>query len=167
LPQAEGAELGLEAADLREAFAGDLRPVRDAAREARARGLVPDGEAEDVGGAAHVVLAEPALDENAPDARVPGGVEARTVVAQVVGVRAVEDVGEAPLARLDLGDLVELRFAVKAAVGRVGDVAGALDLVRLDELVARSDLLGHRHRRLFFERCEARRDGGHADGAAP
>src|ERR1700733_16154656 len=75
--------------------------------------------------------------------------------------------GEAPLAPLGFGDLVKLALAVKAAVGRVGDVSGALDLVRFDELLARADLPGDRLRCFFFEGREAWGHRRHADHARP
>ena len=66
-----------------------------------------------------------------------------------------------------LGDVVKLALAVEAAVGRVGDVAGALDLVRLDELVPRADLRRDGDRGLLLEGRQARRHGRHPDRPVP
>ena len=114
---------------------------------------------------ADVVLVEAALDEHAAHVRVLRRLEPGTVIAEIVEVGAVEHVGEAPLALLLLGDLVELALAVKAPVRGVGHVARALDLVRLDELVPGPDLPGDRDGRLFLEGGEAGRHGRHPDGA--
>ncbi len=114
---------------------------------------------------AHVFLAEPELDEDAAHAGVLRRFEARTVVAEVVDVGAVEHVVEPPFALLRDGDVVKLALAVKAAVAGVGHVAGSLDLVGLDELVARADLLGDRDGRLFLDRRQAGRHRRHSDGA--
>jgi hypothetical protein len=65
-----------------------------------------------------------------------GRLLAGTEVARIVGVDAVNDVGNAAVA----ADLVEAReqfvLAVEAAVGAVAGVVGVIELVGLDVLVA-------------------------------
>jgi hypothetical protein len=163
LADAERVDLRLEGADLREALARDACAVREAARQARGRGLVPDRKPEELRAAAHVLFAEPGLDERAARARLLRRLEAGAIVAEVVEVRPVDDLGEAPLDLLRGADPVELALAVEAAIGVVLRVVLVLDLVRLDELVARADPLRDRDRLLALERREARAHGRHAD----
>src|ERR1019366_674187 len=137
-------------------LAGHRRAVRDAAREARAGGLVPDGEAQVVRRFAHVFFVELALDEHAAHLGVRGGLEPGPVIAEIVEVRSVDHVGDVPLALLQSGDVVKLALAVEASVGRVGHVPGSLDLVRLDELVTRADLPGDRDGCFLLEWSQAR-----------
>ena len=89
-------ELRLEAADLREPLARHLGAVGNAAREARARRLVPDREAHGLRGGADVALVKAALDEHAAHVRVLRRFEPGAVVAEVVEVGPVEHVRRGP-----------------------------------------------------------------------
>src|SRR5690606_22723587 len=152
LADPERVDVPLQRGDLREPLAGDARAVREAAREAGGRGLVPDAEAHLLREAAHVLLPEAGLDERAPRPRVLRGLEAGAVVAEIVEVRPVDDRGEAPLDLLLRAEPIERALAVEAAIDVVLGVALVLDLVRGDELVARADRLRDRDRLLLLER---------------
>src|SRR5690606_21342497 len=165
LPHAESENVGLERGDLREPLARHARAVREAAREARRRGLVPDRHAHRLREPADVFLAEARLHEGAPRAGFLRSVEPGAVVAEVVHVGAVDDVREPPLRLLRRADAVELALAVKAPVDVVSGVVLALDLVRGHELVARPEAPGDGDGALLLRRSEARAHGGHADAA--
>jgi hypothetical protein len=66
----------------------------------------------------------------------------RTIVAEIVGVDAVDDVGGRPSLRFDRGDLVEVRLAEVAAVDGVFPIAGDLELVDLEDHVLGAKLRG-------------------------
>ena len=83
---------------------------------------------EELGHGAHGPFVEPELDERAADAGEASGFEPRTVVAEIIGVRSVEDMGEPQLVALVPGDVIQLALAVEATIGTVGDVLGTLDL---------------------------------------
>ena len=87
------------------------------------------------------------------------------MIAEVVEVRAVGDERDRPLSLFARADVVELALAVKAAVRTVALIIGIVDLVRLDELVARAESFRDRDRELLLRGREARADGGHADRA--
>jgi hypothetical protein len=93
--------------------------------------------------------------------------EPRAVVAEVVEVGAVDDVVELPLDLLHRADAIELALAVKAAIGVISGVVLALDLVRVDQLVARADLLRNRDRLVLLEWREAWAHRRHPDRARP
>src|SRR4051794_2925103 len=109
-------ELALERSDLREALTRDLRPIRNAAREARRCRLVPYRQPHRRGARAHVALREPELDERAAHAGALRGLEARPIIAEIADVRAVHGEGELPLLLLHLAQSIELRFTVEAAI---------------------------------------------------
>ena len=74
------------------------------------------------------------------------GVLARTVVAQVVHVHAVDDVLVAALAAHTSQAREQLVLAVEAAVRIVLHVIGIVELVRLDVLVRDAEALARRPR---------------------
>jgi hypothetical protein len=158
-------QLGLEAADLRETLARDGGSIRDAARQAGRGGLVPDRQLEAGGGGADVGLGELGLDQREADAVLAGGVEAGAIVAEIVDDDPRGDEGDAAGFPLALGHRVELGLAVEAAVGAVLRVAGVVDLVRVDELVAGADGAGDGRRLFALAGGQAGAHGGDADGA--
>ncbi len=166
LAQAERAKLRLEATDLREPLSRHLGAVGNPARQARARGLVPDSETQEVREPANIGLAKAALYEHASHVRIRCRIEPGTIVAKIVDVGSVNHVIQAALCLLLVGDVVKLGLAVKAAVSPVGNVTGPRDFPRFYEFVAGANLLGDRNRSLFFERSKARRNGRHTHGAA-
>jgi hypothetical protein len=74
--------------------------------------------------------------------RISGGTLAGTIVAQIVFVHAVHDVGVAALAADPFENREQFVFAVKAAVRIVLHVVGVFELVRFDVFVADSELPG-------------------------
>src|SRR5690606_7455467 len=133
----ETPKIRLEPLDARQALAGDRGAVGDTTRQTSGGGLVPEGDPELARDGAHVGLRHACFDERAASAGEAGRFEPRAIVAEIVEVRAVEHVIELPLLALALGDFVELRLAVKAAIGAVGGVAFPLDLPGLHPLVPR------------------------------
>src|SRR5690606_30063346 len=122
LAEAQLPQVRLEPLDLAETLGGDGGAVGDAARQAGRGRFVPDLHADQAGGLTHVRLGHARVHQRAPGTCLPGGVEPRAVVPEIVEVRAVEDVVEVPFASLDLGDFVELRLAVEAAIGPIRGV---------------------------------------------
>jgi hypothetical protein len=112
---------------------------------------------------AYVGLREATVDERASHAGLFGGLETRPVIAEVVAIGAVERDGEPPFDPLDLGDVVELALAVKAAVGPVGHVARIGHLVRRDDAVRGPDLASESHGFVELAGRKRRRDGGHTN----
>jgi hypothetical protein len=82
------------------------------------------------------------FDQRAAHAGALGGFEPGTVVTEIVDVRAVDDVRHRQLLHAPRRDRVQLALAVEAAVGGIAGVARVVDLVRLDEFMARADRLG-------------------------
>jgi hypothetical protein len=70
----------------------------------------------------------------------PSGVLAGPVVAQIVGIYAVDDVGDAALAADFFQARKQFVLAVEAAVGVVLQVIGILEFARLDIFVRDSEL---------------------------
>ena len=58
------------------------------------------------------------------------------MIAEIVEVGAEQHLGEAERVGARAGDLEQLGLAVVAAIGRVRGEAGALELVRVDDLEA-------------------------------
>ena len=120
----------------------DGRSVRDAGGQAGLRGLVPCGQIHLAGQRADFRLRQVGFDHRAADSVLLGGVQPGAEVAQVVGVGSVGDVRVA----LFLGVVnevgVEFVLAEEAAVGIVGGVVVALDLVGLYDAVVQPDALG-------------------------
>ena len=146
----------LEATDLGEALTCDARSVRDATRQTRGRGLVPDTKAKCQRPFAHVRLRETELDEWAQYAGLRRGFEPRAVVTEVVDVGTIEDVLELPLAPLGHRDAVEFTLAVKAAVGVVRNVRGVIDFARVDQPMIGPHRPGNRAGFLALELGQAR-----------
>jgi hypothetical protein len=163
LLESEGAEVRLERGDLREARARDARTIGKPARETSRSGLVPHAEPKQGGHPPDVVFSKLRLDERTAHTGALGRFDARAVVAEVVHIRAVDDVGEPPERTLFRGQSIELGLAMKTSVGLVGDVALVIDLVRFDELVPGTDLLSDLDGELSFRRGEAGAHGGHRD----
>src|SRR5690606_27136199 len=72
LAKAERFEVGFERTDLGEALAGDARSVRNAARQARGCGFVPNVEPDEARGSADVGLAHFGFHEGTADERLLG-----------------------------------------------------------------------------------------------
>src|SRR5690606_40580036 len=93
--------------------------VRHPRRKARCRRFVPGPQPEFPAPFADLILFKAEIGKRAYDALVDRRRSPRTVIAQVVGIRAVKNRGDPALA-CDGGELfVKLRFAVKAAVAEV------------------------------------------------
>ena len=165
LAEAEGPDRGFEPADLRQAFGRHRRAVGDPTRQACRRGLVPHVHADQLRGFAHFGFGHLGLDQRAPHRGVLGGLEPGSEVTKVVEVGAVDDVGEAPLDALELGDVVQLALAVKAAIGFVGDVTRTRDLVGVDEAVRGPELLRNAFGVALLAGGQARAHRRHANGA--
>ena len=86
--------------------------------------------------------------ERAADAELARRLAARPVVAAVVRVRAVDDGRDAALRGDARQRRVQLVLAVVAAVRRDSRGIGALELVRLDDLVAKTEIARDREREL-------------------
>ena len=102
-------------------------------------------------------LVKPASTERVARAALVGGGQARAVIAEIVEVGAEQHLAEVERVGARAGDLEQLGLAVVAAVGGVLGEAGALELVRVDELDRRADERGQIARRLPLAR-------GHRDG---
>lgn len=140
--EAGGFQEGLEAIDLFEAFRRDAGAIRETTGETSCGGFVPGVQTQGLGGVANIGFGEAESDEGAFDVGFAGGLKARTVVAEIVGVGAVEDHCK-PFALCDaFGDLIEFGFAVVTTVGIVLDVGWALELAGFHQLVPCSDGLG-------------------------
>src|SRR4051794_5676829 len=104
LAETQGLEVLLESTDLQEPLGGNRSSIRDAAGEARRRGLIPDGQPQQLSDGTNGCLVEAELDERAAHARMTCGFEPRAIVPEVVIVGAVENVGEAELCDSALRD---------------------------------------------------------------
>ena len=137
--ESEAAQRLFGALDHPQLLVGDFGVVRNARRQARRRRLVPGRQAGAARQLADFVLGQIDFVERAAHAELARRLAARTVVAAVVGVVAVDDDGAAVI-----GDprqvRVELVLAVVAAVRRVGAVLGPLELAGVDDLVLKTEL---------------------------
>jgi len=115
-----------------------------------------------LGTSSDILFSKATLDQNASHARAFRRVEPWPVIAEVIDVRSVDDGCETPLTLLLFGDLVELGFAMKAAIRRVCDVPRPFDLTGRDELVPGTDLIGNRDGGFAFEWRKAGRHRRHA-----
>src|SRR5256886_3575165 len=121
----------------------DRDPVRHAAREARRRGRVPDGEPQRARSRAHVRLGKAHFGERGVDTRSYASGVPRPVLPQVVRVGAVAHDGQAPGVRLWNQPAPQFRLTEKAAVGGIGEVARVVELVRVELDEGDIEALGH------------------------
>lgn len=140
--EAGGFQEGFEAVDLFQALRSDACAVGETTGETSSGGFVPGVQAEGFGGIADIGLGEAQRDEGALDVGFAGSLKAWAIVSEIVGVGAVEDHCKPFALRDAFGDLVELGFAVVAAVGIVLDVGWTLELAGLYQVVPRADGLG-------------------------
>src|SRR6185436_9301919 len=127
----------------------------------------PDIHADEPRDVPHVGFAKTRLDERALYAGALRGFEARTMVAEVVEIRAVRDLGELPLFLFGARDVVKLALAVKAAIRPVRDVARPVHLVGFDETVVCPEAGSNPRRVVTLGGGEARAHCRHAHGVAP
>ncbi len=123
--QAERGEGIFGLLDLGEHFGGDAAAVLDARGEAGGGGLVPDIERGGAGEGADILLGEAGVGERREHGMLCGGLLAGAVVAGVIRVETVDDVGDAAGGALALEDGEELVLAVEAAGGVVAGVVFA------------------------------------------
>ena len=140
--EAEVAQDVLGGFDAVQGFDGYGGAVGDAGGQAGLCRLVPQGDAEPLGGGAHLGFVHLRLDHGAADFMLGGGGHAGAVVAEVVGVGAVGDPGVAFGGGQRAELVVKLGFAEVAALGSVGYVALALQLVGVDDAVIEVELGG-------------------------
>ena len=98
---------------------------------------------------------------------LPGGAVAGPVVKPVVGIRPVQHGAEAPCIGQAPQVAKEGQLAIVAAVGRIGDELGAIELVGPDHLVPKAQPRGDvpSFRQLPFG--IGRGNGGHGHAAVP
>ncbi len=117
--------------DLRQSSGCDRQAVREPARQARARRLVPGGQPQRPGQRADIRLRKARFPERRPYTAFLGGRLARAVVRRIVGVGPVHHRAQVPLGG-DPGQTVpQLRLAVVAPVRGVGRVARVVQLTGL------------------------------------
>src|SRR5204863_8725924 len=114
----------------------------------RARRTVPRGQTERLARVANLRRGELRLDERMAEAVGGRGLQARTMIGEVVDVRPVEQGGEAATASLGDGDREQIVLAEEAAVTRVGGVALDRELVDVDDDVCGAERRGEPFRRL-------------------
>ena len=133
--QAESGERIFGLLDLFEHFGGDAAAIFDARGKARGGGFIPDIERSGAGESANILLSEAGVRERREDGMRSSGLLSGAVVAGVVGVETVDDVGDAAGDALALEDGKELVLAVEAAGGVIAGVvfAGQLGGVDGDE----------------------------------
>jgi hypothetical protein len=158
------AQRGLGGLDPRQPLGGDRDAVGDPAGQARGGRLVGQCEAPLSGRGADVGLGQPGVGQRRPGAALGGGPDAGPEAgAQIVGVGAGGDVGDAQRVRERPQDLDQLGLAEGAAVAGVGDVAGPRQLVGARGLVPDAER-GHELRGArALAPGQARRDRGGGD----
>jgi hypothetical protein len=107
---------------------GDLGVVRNARRQAGRRGFIPRGHAGGSRQLADLLLGESDLVERTAHAMLAGGLAARTIVAAIVGVVAVEHHVDGARRGERRQRRIQLLLAVVAAVDGIGAVLGPLEL---------------------------------------
>ena len=162
LGETEFGEGVLRSLHLGEPGLGDVRAVGESARQAGRLGLLRIVEAEGVGQRTNVAFAEAGVDQGGDNSVVLGGDQPRPVIAEVVGVGAVEDAIESlPVGNLIQG-FVQRCLAVEAAVDGIRAVFGFQNLVGHDDPMAHApllrELLGKREV-AAFETFRTRRHG--------
>ena len=146
---------------------GHRRSVRNAGTQTRRGGPVPGGQVGQAGQFADLRLGQSGIRQRRGHLVLQRGVLARTVVAEVVHVDAVDDVLVAALAAHLFQAREQLVLAVEAAVGTIAHVIGIVELLGRDVLVDDAEAF---HEGLgialvrFRKRSGIRRDG-HCIGA--
>ena len=160
LAETEIAEDTLGGRHLAQPIEGDLCPVREARRETGARRAIGGRQADAAAEGADLGLGQPDLGQRMTDAVLLRRAQARAVVAEIIEIDAIDDGADAESLRLRVADLVQAALAEIAAVDRIRGVAGNVELVGVDQVMAhaqrRRDLA--RHRLVLF------RGGGRAGG---
>src|SRR4029453_3873923 len=93
-------------------------------------------------------LGEAGLIERTAHAKLARRLASRTIVTAIVGVAAVSNHRKASLGTDSRQRGVELVLTVVAAVGRIGPVLGAIELRRVNDLVAQAELARDAQRKL-------------------
>ena len=166
LAEAEVAQDVLGGFDAAQGLDGYGGAVGDAGGQAGLGGLVPQGYAEPFGGGADLGLVHLGFDHGAADVVLGCGGHAGAIVAEVVGVGAVGDPSVAFGERQGAELVVEFGLAEVAALGRVGDVALALEFVGVDDAVVEVELGGDGLGVGEVAGGEGGGDGGNGQGAA-
>ena len=108
--------------------------------EAGGRGTVPGGQPGHARQFADLRFAQARVHQRRLHLVLPRGILAGAVVAQVVGIYTVDDVGDAALAADFFQAREQFVLAVEAAVGVVLQVIGIFEFARLDIFVRDSEL---------------------------
>ena len=167
LPEAQSAEVVFSLLDLGQVLDSYRGAVGNPRGQAGLGRFVPDGDVQNLGDDPHVSFRKPDLYHWTADPVLRRGHHARTVVSDIVGVRAVDH----PLDGFLVGQFrelgVKLGLTEVAPLGRVGHVTFPLHLVGVDDAVREPEPRGKTNGLFQLSFCQGRRDGGDCQGLWP
>src|SRR5262245_23748552 len=149
--------------DCAQLLAGDFGMVGNARRQACRRGLVPRAQAGAARQLTNFRLGQAGFVEGTPHAKLARRLSARPIVATVVGIAAVGHHRKRAIGCNTGQRCVELVLAVVTAIGGVRLVLRAIELGRVNDLVAQTGLAGNGYGKLAMAIGVTRAIGGNTE----